>query len=180
MTAVKQPGFAIWFTGLPSSGKSTLARLVGQRLAAQGITAQLLDSDALRRRLTPQPTYSDAERDWFYEMVVFLAELLTGNGVNVMIAAAAPRQAYRDAARERLARFVEVYVMCPIEVCRARDPKGLWQKAEAGEITTLPGVGTAYEPPPAPEVAVDTAEESPEASTSKIWRYLDERVLSDG
>jgi bifunctional enzyme CysN/CysC len=56
----------------------------------------------------------------------------------------------------------------------------LWQKAEAGEITTLPGVGTAYEPPPAPEVAVDTAEESPEASTSKIWRYLDERVLSDG
>ena len=179
MTAAKRPGFAIWLTGLPSSGKSTLARMVGQRLAAQGITAQLLDSDELRRKLTPQSTYSETERDWFYEMVVFLAELLTSNGVNVIIAATAPRRAYRDAARDRLARFAEVYVVCPPEVCRARDPKGLWQKADAGEIATLPGVGIAYEPPLSPEVSVDTAEQSVEASTSHIWHYLDEKIISD-
>jgi adenylylsulfate kinase len=179
MSSTKEPGFAIWLTGLPSSGKTTVAQTLGQRLAAEGITAQLLDSDELRQKLTPQPTYSAAERDWFYEMIVFLAELLTSNGVNVIIAATAPRRAHRDAARDRLARFAEVYVVCPPEVCRARDTKGLWQKADAGEIDTLPGAGTEYEPPLSPELFVHTAEQSPQTATSHIWHYLNEKIISD-
>jgi adenylylsulfate kinase len=180
MTTAKQPGFALWLTGLPSSGKTTLARAVSQRLAAQGSGAQLLDSDELRRKLTPQPSYSEAERDWFYGMIVFLAELLTNNGVNVIIAATAPLRAYREAARERLARFAEVYVVCPPEVCRARDPKGLWQKADAGEIKTLPGAGAAYEAPLSPELSVNTAEASVETAAAQIWRYLEEVVNPSG
>ncbi|MFN2243769.1 MAG: adenylyl-sulfate kinase, partial [Anaerolineae bacterium] len=119
-----RPGFALWLTGLPSSGKTTLAHALRRLLAERGIAVQILDSDELRRRLTPNPTYSAEERDWFYNIVTFLAELLTANGVNVLIAATASRQAYRQAARERIARLAEVYVECPPDVCRARDPKG--------------------------------------------------------
>jgi adenylylsulfate kinase len=163
-----QPGFAIWLTGLPASGKTTLAYALRARLLRPGTAIQILDSDELRRQLTPKPTYSPQERDWFYGMIVFLAELLTRNGVNVLIAATAPRRAYREAARRRLARFAEVYVACSAEVCRARDPKGLWQQAEQGEITTLPGQGMVYEPPEAPQVQVDTTHLSVEATVDYI------------
>ena len=171
-----QPGFALWLTGLSASGKTTLARALSQQLATQDISVQLLDSDELRQKLTPQPTYSAAERDWFYEMIVFLTELLTDNGVNVIIAATAPRRAYREAARNRLAHFVEVYVDCPLEVCRGRDPKGLWQQADSGQIATLPGVGVAYEPPLAPELSVNTAEQSVATAVARIGHYLSERL----
>jgi adenylylsulfate kinase len=101
-------------------------------------------------------------------MIVFLAELLTRNGVNVLIAATAPRRAYREAAHQRLACFAEVYVACSAEVCRARDPKGLWHRADKGEITTLPGQGMVYEPPEAPQVQVDTTHLSVEATVDYI------------
>ena len=170
-----QPGFTVWLTGLPASGKTTLARALCQRLEAQGLTAQLLDSDELRQKLTPQPTYSATERDWFYEMIVFLAELLTQNGVNVVIAATASRRAYRQAARACLPHFVEVHVTCPVTVCKARDPKRLWQKAAAGQIVTLPGVGVHYQPPLWPELSVNTAEQSVETAVDHIYHYLQER-----
>jgi adenylylsulfate kinase len=168
-----RPGFALWLTGLPSSGKTSLARALSRLLHERGITVQILDSDELRRRLTPKPTYSQEERDWFYDIIAFLAELLTANGVHVLIAATAPRRAYRQAAREAIERFVEVYVECPPEVCRARDPKGLWERADRGEIATLPGVGTPYEAPDAPEVRVDTARFSAEEAAHCVQRQLD-------
>ncbi|MBI3943043.1 MAG: adenylyl-sulfate kinase [Chloroflexi bacterium] len=163
-----QPGFAIWLTGLPSSGKTTLARALQDLLLARGITTQILDSDELRRKLTPHPTYAPEERDWFYEMITFLAGLLTDNGVNVLIAATAPRRAYRQAARERISRFAEVYLACPPEVCRARDPKGLWQHADRGEITELPGVGVPYEAPEHPEVCIDAARLSIQEAAAQV------------
>jgi adenylylsulfate kinase len=169
----RRPGFALWLTGLPSSGKTSLARALSRLLHERGITVQILDSDELRRRLTPKPTYSQEERDWFYDIIAFLAELLTANGVHVLIAATAPRRAYRQAAREAIERFVEVYVECPPEVCRARDPKGLWERADRGEIATLPGVGTPYEAPVAPEVRVDTARFSAEEAAHCVQRQLD-------
>lgn len=172
MKANVSPGFVIWLTGLPASGKSTLARRLQQRLAAGGIPTQLLDSDDLRRQLTPQPTYSQAERDWFYDTITFLAQLLAQNGVNVLIAATAPSRAYREAARKRLPRFAEVYVDCPIEVCQARDPKGLWRQARQGEISSLPGAGVAYEPPAAPDVHVQTEQQPPEESVQHILNGL--------
>jgi adenylylsulfate kinase len=175
-----QPGFGIWLTGLPSSGKTTLAHALSRLLAERDIGVQLLDSDDLRRKLTPNPTYSDEERDWFYDMVTFLAALLTDNGVNVAVAATAPRRAYREAARERLARFAEVYVHCPPEKCRARDPKGLWERADRGEIATLPGAGVPYEPPEHPEVFVDTAHLSTEEAARRILGGLDEQAFFVG
>jgi adenylylsulfate kinase len=170
-----RPGFAIWLTGLPSSGKTTVAHALSCLLSERRIAVQILDSDELRRRLTPNPTYSAEERDWFYDIVTFLAELLTTNGVNVLIAATASRRAYRRAARDRIARFAEVHVECVPEVCRARDPKGLWERAARGEITNLPGADTLYEAPDAPEARVDTACYSAEAAAHRILKFLDDR-----
>jgi adenylylsulfate kinase len=177
-----RPGFAIWLTGLPSSGKTTLAHALSRLLDERGLAVQILDSDELRRRLTPNPTYSTEERDWFYETITFLAELLTTNGVNVLIAATASQQAYRQAARERIARFAEVYVDCPPAVCRIRDPKGLWERADRGEIATLPGAGPVYEAPDAPEARVNTARHTPEEAARQILKHLDDwgLLLSDG
>jgi adenylylsulfate kinase len=168
-------GFAIWLTGLPSSGKTTLAHALSRLLAERGIAVQILDSDELRRRLTPNPTYSAEERDHFYDIITFLAEMLTTNGVNVLIAATASQRAYRQEARERIVRFAEVHVKCSPEVCRTRDPKGLWERADRGEITNLPGAGALYEAPDAPEADVDTARYSAEAAARRILRRLDAR-----
>jgi adenylylsulfate kinase len=173
MPSAVRPGFAIWLTGLPSSGKTTLAHALSRLLAGQGIATQVLDSDELRRKLTPRPIYSPEERDWFYNAIAVLAELLTANGVSVLIAATASRRAYRQAARERIARFAEVYVECPPKVCRVRDPKGLWERADRGEIAALPGAGAPYEAPDAPEVRVDTARHTAEEAAHSIHSQLD-------
>jgi adenylylsulfate kinase len=173
----KFPGFAIWLTGLPSSGKTTLANALGLLLSERGISVQVLDSDDLRRRLTPHPTYSLEERDWFYDMVIFLAELLTENGINVLISATAPCRAYRIQARSRIKRFAEVYVSCPEEICRKRDSKELWEKADRGEITALPGARVPYEPPDSPEVKVDTAQLSIEEAVHQILNDLEKQGL---
>lgn len=175
MGEAAQSGCAIWLTGLPASGKTALARALGRLLGEQGIATQTLDSDQLRHRLTPEPTYSPQERAWFYDVTAFIAELLTANGVNVLIAATASRRAYRQAARDRIARFAEVYLACPPGICRARDPKGLWERADRGEIENLPGAGAPYEPPLAPEVRVDTEHNTPEQAARYVWRQLDER-----
>lgn len=152
------PGFVVWFTGLPASGKTTIARAVQARLHTAGLPTILLDSDELRRQLTPHARYTPGERDWFYATLAFLSALLARQGVNVLVAATAPRRLHRDAARDQVARFAEVFVDCPLAVCRARDSKGLYAGAAAGVITTLPGVGVAYEAPPAPDVHLATAE----------------------
>lgn len=168
-----QLGFAIWLTGLPSSGKTTLAYTLSSMLLDRGVAVQVLDSDELRQKLTPNPTYSPEERDWFYGVVTYLAGLLTDDGVNVLVAATASRRAYREAARVRIDRFAEVYVDCSREVCRARDPKGLWKRAAKGAISALPGVGTPYEPPQSPEIRVDTAHLSIDDASHQILCQLD-------
>lgn len=171
----RPPGFAIWLTGLPASGKTTLARALQARLAQAGIATQLLDSDALRRVLTPNPTYAPAERDHFYGVLAWLAALLTANGVNVIIAATAAQRAYRDAARAQIARFAEVYVSTPLDVCAARDPKGLYAQAASNSASRLPGRGVAYEPPLRPEVTFDTQGLTPADAATQLWQALAQR-----
>jgi adenylylsulfate kinase len=172
MPAGSYPGFAIYLTGLPSSGKTTLAHILREMFSQRGINVQLLDSDEMRSILTPNPTYSSRERDWFYEVLSFIAALLVNNGVNVIIAATAPSHIHRQAARLRVHRFAEVYVSCPIEVCRARDPKGLWKQSDAGEIKTLPGAGVPYETPESPEVSVNSGHLSAQEAAGMIFDQL--------
>lgn len=167
-----QPGFVLWLVGRPASGKSTLARLLHQQLAEVGVVSCVLDSDEVRAILTPQPTYSDAERDWFYRTLVDLAALLSRNGVAVLIAATGQRQAYRAAAYQQIPTFAEIYVQCSLDTCRARDPKGLYAKAQAGLVTQLPGVDARFEPPQAPALILDTEVQTPAESVALMMAYL--------
>lgn len=173
-------GFAIWLTGLPASGKSTLAETVSAHLEARDVQIQILDSDDLRAVLTPEPTYCREERDWFYGVLVHIGQLLTRNGVNVIFAATARRQAYRDQARQSIEQFVEVHLDCPLEACLARDQKGIYAKGLAGEATTVPGLQVPYEPPESPEVTVNTEHQPPEEGARQVITRLEERSFLSG
>lgn len=179
MSAPLGPGFVLWLTGLPSAGKTCLARELVGLLAERGMAVQILDSDELRRVLTPDPTYSPQERDWFYDTLGYIAALLARNGVRVIVAATAPRRDHRRAARQRVERFAEIYVHCPVEVCRSRDAKRLWQRSDAGQITNLPGAGASYEPPLAPEVRVETARLPPEKAARQVLAELADQRFWD-
>jgi adenylylsulfate kinase len=170
---VSQGGTVIWITGLPASGKSTLAARLRERIEALGRMAVLLDGDAVREALVPRPGYSPEERDAFYQTLARLAGLLARQGLSVLVAATAPRRAHRDAARALAPRFVEVFVDVPAEECARRDPKGLWARARAGEAPTLPGAGAPYEPPEAPEVRATGGEDA--AAVEAVLRSLADR-----
>lgn len=161
-------GIVLWFTGLPSSGKSTLAHRLEVLFEQAGVPVQVLDSDELRSWLTPDPDYSEEERDWYYQAIQEIARILSSNGVHVLIAATAPKRAYRDKARALFPHFAEVYVQCPLTVCQKRDPKGLWKKAGEGKIQRLPGAGSPYEVPLDPEITVDTSQKSVDESVQTI------------
>jgi adenylylsulfate kinase len=151
-------GFAIWITGLPGSGKSTITRELTALLAAEGVRPAVLESDAMRTALTPEPTYQKDERDRFYLQLAEIGRLLVGQGIPVILDATANRRAYRDQGRERIGRFIEVFVRCPLDLCRSRDPKGLYAAADRGAATNVPGVQAAYEEPLNAEVTVDCRE----------------------
>lgn len=140
-------GVVVWFTGLPSSGKSTLAGWVAQALDARGVAHVLLDGDEVRAALSPTPGYSNAARTHFYLTLSRLAALLAGQGLVVLVAATAHRRAFRAAARRLAPRFVEVFVDARPDECRARNSKGLY-----GTARRLPGAGVRYEPPLRPDV----------------------------
>lgn len=162
-----------WFTGLPSSGKSTLARRVQDRLAASGRASVLLDGDELREVLGAE-AYEPEDRERFYRTLGALAGLLANQGMIVLVAATAPARVHRDRARGALVGggvFVEVWVKTPLSVCETRDPKGLYARARRGEASELPGVGVAYEPPLAPEVVADGGFD--DAAGAAIERLLD-------
>lgn len=176
----EQAGFAIWLTGLPASGKTTLARGVADALRERDIRIQVLDSDALRQVLTPEPSYRREERDWFYRVMVYIGKLLTQNGVNVAFAATANRRAYRNWARETIGRFAEVYVRCSLETCMARDEKGIYDRALEGDATTVPGLQVPYEPPRNAEIVVDTERVTPETGVQLILDRLEEMAFMEG
>ena len=149
----------MWATGLPASGKTTFARRLRARLAAEGRPAAVLDGDAVRAALHPAPGYDPAARVAFYETLGDLALLLAEDGLVAIVAATASRRAFRERVRARAPRFVEVHLAVPAETCAARDPKGLWARARAGQAPGLPGAGEEYEPPVAPEVIATGGED---------------------
>ena len=140
------------------------------RLAANGIDCEVLESDALREVLTPQPRYDDEERDLFYRQIAYIGELLIRHGVAAIFDATANRRLYRDRARRQIPRFFEVYVSCPLEVCVARDPKGIYRSA--AKSGTVPGVQAEYEAPLQPELIVRGDTEAADLAADRIMAAL--------
>jgi adenylylsulfate kinase len=165
-------GFVIWLTGLPASGKSSLAYAIQEQLNSIQISTIVFDSDELRRVLTPIPDYTDAERCWFYQKITQFAITLAHSGSNVLIAATGNLRSYRELARQQIERFAEVYLMCPLVVCKKRDPKGVYILAERGVADYVPGISVPYEPPFSPEIIIDMTHTFPKAAANSVIRQL--------
>jgi len=176
--------WCVWVTGLPGSGKSTIVQALLNKLKKRGINAQIVSSDMLRKVVTPAPKYTEEERDMVYGSIVFVAELLTSNGVNVIMDATGNRRKYRDQARKQISKFLEAYVRCPLEICIEREskrgktfyaPKGIYKKAFTGKSATVPGMGAPYEEPLHPEVTVDSDKLNPSQCAQRILDALMEK-----
>jgi adenylylsulfate kinase len=162
------PAVGIWLTGLPASGKSTITAALGPQLEAMGLVVEILESDAVRRVLTPAPTYGEPERDLFYRALAFMGARLVAHGVTVIFDATAVKRVYRDFARSLIPAFIEVAVECPLEVAMQRDFKGTYQRGTRSESATVPGLQTPYEPPIHPEVTVDTTKVTGQEAADRI------------
>jgi adenylylsulfate kinase len=168
-----QKGFTVWFTGLSGSGKSTIAEMLYHEFQARGMKTEILDGDVVRQNLSKGLGFSKEDRDINIMRIGFVANLLTRNGVATICCPISPYKATRDANRELIGEFVEVYVHATIEeLAEHRDPKGLYKKALAGEITGFTGVDDPYEVPENPELVVDTMTETPEESLQQVLRTL--------
>lgn len=166
-------GFTLWFTGMSGAGKSTISKLLEQRLRDAGAQVELLDGDVVRTHLSKGLGFSKEDRDENIRRIGFVCELLSRHGVIAIAAAISPYRAAREELRARIANFVEVYVECPVQVLAQRDVKGLYKKALAGEIGQFTGISDPYEPPAAPEVTIHSSQETPQESVDTIWATLE-------
>lgn len=167
--------WVIWITGLPGSGKSTIASVVQK----QAPDAVLLTMDELRKIVTPYPDYSDTERDCVYRSIVYTAETLHRLGHNVIIDATGNRRVWRALARELIDDFFEIFLECPLELCIQREsqradthgaPKQVYQKA--GDGYPVPGISAPYEEPERAELVINTEKELPDSAVDKIFGLL--------
>lgn len=167
-------GVTLWLTGLPSSGKSTIARILERQFRKWNLKAELLDGDVVRTNLSKGLGFSKEDRDANIKRIGFVCRLLTRNDVIAIAAAISPYREVRDYNRRMIGNFVEVYVKAAVEECEKRDVKGLYKKARAGEITGFTGVDDPYEEPLNAEIVCDTEHESAEQSAEKVIRRLGE------
>jgi adenylylsulfate kinase len=166
-------GFTLWFTGLSGAGKTTISEIVEHELRERGRQVEVLDGDIVRTNLSKGLSFSKEDRDTNILRIGFVAELLTRNGVAVIVSAISPYREARDQVRRRIVDFVEVFVDCTLEVCAERDVKGLYKKAFDGEIEHFTGVSDPYEPPTAPDLTLRTDEEEPLDSALKVLEKLE-------
>ncbi len=172
--------WVVWFTGLPGCGKTTIAQRVKAELSENGVNAKILQLDEIRRAITPQPRYTEEERDIVYASLAYMAKLLVEQGRNVIIDATANMRRYRDFARRLIPNFGEVFIRATLEICMEREakrnaefsPKSIYKKA-ATEKAAVPGVNAAYEEPQSPEIEVDTTKLNPE----ECARFITARII---
>jgi adenylylsulfate kinase len=168
-----QKGFTVWFTGLSGAGKSTIAEMLFHEFTAREMKTEILDGDEVRKNLSKGLGFSKEDRDINVLRIGFVANLLTRNGVATICCPISPYEETRDACRNLIGEFVEVYVHATVdEIAAHRDPKGLYKKALAGEITNFTGVDDPYEIPEDPELVVDTLSQTPEESLQAVLDRL--------
>jgi adenylyl-sulfate kinase len=170
-------GFTLWFTGLPCSGKSTIAALLAPELERRGHGVEVLDGDVVRTHLCKGLGFSREDRDENIRRIGFVAKLVSRHGAIVITAAISPYRSIRDEVRASMENFVEVYVNTPLEVCIRRDVKGMYKKALAGELKHFTGIDDPYEPPLNPELVIQTDKETPGASSGRILAGLEQMGL---
>ncbi|MGD9485707.1 adenylyl-sulfate kinase [Streptomyces sp. TRM70308] len=175
-------GATVWLTGLPSAGKTTIARALAERLGGAGRRVEVLDGDEVREFLSAGLGFSREDRHTNVQRIGFVAELLASNGVTVLVPVIAPFADSREAVRKRHERegtpYLEVHVATPVEVCSTRDVKGLYAKQAAGELSGLTGVDDPYEAPAAPDLRIAAHEQSIEESAAALHALLTERGLA--
>ncbi|GAI51358.1 unnamed protein product [marine sediment metagenome] len=167
-------GVTLWFTGLPCSGKSSVADAVAEELRQNGFKAERLDADIIRKHLWRELGYSKEDRDENIRRATFLAKLLTKNGIIVLTSFISPYRELRDYARREIVDFVEIYAKCPVEVCIQRDTRGMYKKALSGEIPNFTGVSDPYEEPLNPELVIESDKEPLEESVTKVITRIKE------
>lgn len=181
--------WAIWITGLPGSGKTVIAEKVRNILEEEEdiCDVKVLELDEIRRFITPQPTYSDAERELVYASLLYMANLLVESGKSVIIDATANRRRYRERARVTIKNFAEVYVKCSLDLCMSRErhrkakyaPAGIYERAmEKGAEAKVPGVNVPYEEPLSPEVVVDSETMDVDACAARVVEFVRERYCT--
>ena len=173
-----EKGFTLWFTGLSGAGKTTISRLVEAELRERGSRVEVLDGDIVRENLSKGLGFSKEDRDTNIRRIGYVASLLARNGVIAVTAAISPYRSVRDEVRSWIDNFVEVHVATSIEDCEARDVKGLYAKARAGDIPEFTGVSDPYEPPLNPEIRVETAGRKPEDSAAEVIAWLEAQHLA--
>lgn len=171
-------GLTVWFTGLSGAGKTTICQLVASELRNQGVRVEVLDGDEVRKSLTKGLGFSKEDRDENIRRIGFVANLLTRNGVVVLVAAISPYAAVREENRSRIGRYIEIYVKAPLEICEARDVKGLYKKARAGEIKSFTGVSDPYEAPMKPEVVCLTDTSSAENCAELVLNAIRSAIVA--
>jgi adenylylsulfate kinase len=165
--------FVLWLTGLPCSGKTTLADYVTEKLSHNGLKVERLDGERIRN-IFPRAGFSKPERDTHIQRVGHLCSILSKNGTIVVASFVSPYQETRDFVRSLCPNFIEVFMATPLEVCERRDEKGLYERARKGEIGNFTGINDPYEAPQRPEIMIDTTDEPVEMSADRIMRYLKE------
>lgn len=163
---------AIWLTGIPASGKTTISLLLKDYLQKKNIPAIILDGDEIRKTVSKDLGFSPQDRKEHNRRVIEIAKLLVKNNFTAIIPLISPYRETRDLARKEIPNFVEVYVKASLDTCIKRDPKGLYQKAKSGEITNLTGLQSPYEEPENPEVIMDTEKNSPQQCLDMITSKL--------
>ncbi|AIV33590.1 adenylylsulfate kinase [Streptomyces sp. CCM_MD2014] len=175
-------GATVWLTGLPSAGKTTIARELADRLREEGRRVELLDGDEIREFLSAGLGFDRADRHTNVQRIGFVAELLARNGVTALVPVIAPYADSREAVRERHeangTAYVEVHVATPVEVCSVRDVKGLYAKQAAGELTGLTGVDDPYEEPVKPDLRIESQDQTVQESAAAVHALLTERGLA--